>query len=101
MRLILKIANHSRVTRSYDALIKHGQLYHQELQQILQEEKLIYGTPDKILQKLAEESVESTEYHVATEIVSPLLEIGVAKWKQMEPIKNQLDGNIKQLKTVL
>ncbi|EAX97422.1 GAF domain containing protein [Trichomonas vaginalis G3] len=43
MRLILKIANSGNVCRPYDIAMKHGELKKQELQQILQEEKVVYG----------------------------------------------------------
>ena len=102
MRLVLKIANMSSVARPYDIAMKHGKLRHQELQQILQEEKLLFGvSPDKAVQEIVDSSVESSELALAQNHVLPLLEIAVSKWKQLDVFKTQLIENIKKWKEVV
>ena len=102
MRLVLKIANLSSVTRPYDIAMKHGQLRHQELQQVMQEEKLVFGaSPDKDIQDLIDATVEASELKLAQDLVLPLLDIGVSKWKPLDVFKNQLLDNIKKWKDVV
>lgn len=97
MRLILKIANSGSVFRPYDLAMKHGELRKQELQQILQEEKVVYGiAPDKAFQELVAKTVEESQLSLARDVMLPLMEIAVAKWRGLESLQKSLFQNIKK-----
>ena len=82
--------------------MKHGELRKQELQQILQEEKVVYGiTPDKAFQELVAKTVEESRLSLARDVMLPLMEIAVAKWKNLEPIQKSLFSNIKKWQQVV
>ena len=102
MRLFLKIANMSNVARPYDVAMNHGRLLHQELEQVLQEEKILSGNvPDVRLQEIMDMSLEQSELKFSQEIVLPLLEIAAAKWKPVDVFRQQLLENMRKWKEIL
>ena len=102
MRLLLKIANMSNVARPYDIAMNHAQLLRKELEQVMQEEKMKYGTvPDARLQAIMGSKIEETELNFAQDTVLPLLEIAAAKWKPVDVFRQQLLDNISKWKEAL
>ncbi|OHS99538.1 3'5'-cyclic nucleotide phosphodiesterase family protein [Tritrichomonas foetus] len=102
MRLFLKIANMSNVARPYEVAMNHGMLLHKELEQVLQEEKMISGNvPDPKLQEIIDMPLEQSELKFSQEIVLPLLEIAAAKWKPVDVFRQQLLENMRKWKELV
>jgi len=99
MRLLLKLSNMSNVARPYHIAMKHANLLRKELEQVVQEEKLTYGTiPDPKLQQILDQPLELSEINFARDSVLPLLEIAAAKWKPVDIFRQQLIENMRMWK---
>jgi hypothetical protein len=99
MRLLLKIANMSNVARPFDVAMNHARLLRRELEQVLQEEKILHGSLQGGEKRdISGISIEQTELQFAQETVLPLLEIATAKWRQVDTFRQQLLENIRRWK---